>query len=216
VQLTHVIASGADLRQAGLHLSQRLGFTLSRGETDSSLRVVLEQGYLQLEETPAGEWFWQRTALADPSGYLPPQAAMEPERARAVVTHTNTAIGLLGVMQMVPDVAKAVAQYERRLGVRSQQPFSYGSLGVRGQSVPVGAGQFISLVTATADKGPGARLLRESPHDIFAVIVRVASVRTAAETLRKGAVYGFMDDFGRLVTDAALPGYGVMIFEEMA
>lgn len=231
--LNHAAAAGPDLREAALHLSTRLGFTLCRGDHEHHLRILFGDGYLDLLGEPeAGEWHWSAFSLASAQGAQPevilhprafpslgqplrPQAGMEPERARAAVIHANTAIALAGVMVMVPEahLAETVQAYERLTGVQAGAPFSDSALGVTGQTIPLANGQRISVVAASMGTGPAARFAVHAPAGVFAVVVRVGSIKAAADCLRNGSVYSYRSD-EKLVTSSALPGFGGLIFEE--
>lgn len=266
LELDHVVAAGADLRAAAIYMSQRMGFTLSRGSNDRHLRILLAHGRLELAQQDGTDWQWSRfhlrtrdimaamTAmrgrgfepsepvpmggtggapaayemeLSYPNPALPlvtqpvgpprPQDAMEPERARAAVEHANTAVALTEVMVLAPDRGPVVEFYERLAGEKAGRVFSDGSLGIEGQTIPLGGGKRVSVVTAPFGTGPAARFAAEAKTGVFAVTVRVRSVRAAAEALRNGAVSSFFQD-GRLVTSAAFPGdyFGThtLIFEE--
>lgn len=235
--LDHVTAVGSDLREGAVHLGQRLGFTLSRTEDPLNLRVLFQEGHLDLRQEEVFQWHLTRFTMRleglspaqegvlseqAPKGTLPlrvapdsprrPQEEMEPGRAAAAVQHANTAVGLAGIMLLVPEVEPAVALYERLLGVSAGEPFSDSTLGVEGRSIPVGEQQRISLVTAASGTGPAARVRREIHSGICGVIIRVQSLQAVRESLRKGAVYAFANE-GSLVTSSAVPGYGMMLFE---
>lgn len=63
LDLDHIVARGTGLMDAAGHLSRRLGFTLSRGESEQHLRIVLQEGYLDLYEQPEKIWHWSEFTL---------------------------------------------------------------------------------------------------------------------------------------------------------
>ncbi len=233
--INHVSAAGLTLRDAALYLQQRLGFTISRGDSPTELRAVFEDGYLELRQEGYA-WEWSRFTLRSPdpdpaaaifaqtlSAVLPevisppvplrPQDAMEPDRARAVVQHANTAIGLAGVMVIVKDLNAAVPIYEEALGAKAGEPFEDNILGITARDIPLSGGQRITVATASLGTGAAAHFAGEKPAGIFAPIIRVRSLKAAADALRQGATYSYYTE-DRLVTSEGLPGLGALIFEE--
>lgn len=224
--INHVVAGGADLRTAALHL-QRLGFAISRVNHETHLRIVMEQGYIDLFEDE-GPWRWRRAWLrglsraagpgTDDLRLLPegagirPQDDMEPGRAAAVVAHANTSIELTGVWVLVADAAASAAGYAAILGGPPAESVDDSALGVTGSRFRLEGGHSIVVVSATYGTGVAERFLHEQPLGIFALAIRVQSEKAAAEALRQSGVYSFRSE-GRLVTSNALPGLGLLLFE---
>lgn len=151
--------------------------------------------------------------LIQPAGGLRPQDRMEPERARAVTTHANTATTLGGVMVLVPETEPVVALYEQLLGRRADAGIRDHALGVEGQSLTVGEGKAVSIVSATYGTGPADWFRNEFRAGLFAVVIRVQSLPAAAEALRNAGVYSFFHE-GALITSAALPGFGLLVLAQ--
>jgi len=215
VELDHISAAGPDLKEAARWLSLRMGFTISRGADESHLRIILDTGYLELRQDEAPAWRWTTPLpvhLPAPGGPRP-QDLMEPERAKAVTTHANTAIGLGGVLIVVPEIEPVIADYEESLGHKAGPEYRSSVLGITAREISLPGGLRVVVGTASFGTGPAIRFAAHHKSGIFAPIIKVRSLQAAADALRKGAVYSFYDD-KMLVTSAAMPEMATaMIFE---
>jgi len=214
-ELDHIAAAGPDLKEAARWLSLRMGFTISRAVDENHLRVVFERGYLDLSQDSASAWRWTTPLPVQLSTTIVarPQDAMEPARAAAVISHVNTAVGIVGVLIIVPEVEPIIAGYEQQFGHPAGPEYRSSVLGITAREINLPGGFRVAVGTASFGTGPAIRFAAHHRSGIFAPIIRVRSIQAAADALRKGSVYSFYD--GRmLVTSAAMPEMETaMIFE---
>lgn len=151
--------------------------------------------------------------LLERTGSPRPQDDMEPARAAAVVQHANSAVALAGVMLLVPELEPAVRLYEGLLGAQAGDLYEDSVLGIEGRDIPFGNGKRVSIVRGNIGTGSVSTYQHHAGSGIFALIIKVRSLKAAAEALRQGAVYGFYNE-RFFFTNDGLPGYGSIMFEE--
>lgn len=93
----------------------------------------------------------------------------------------------------VEDITKAVALYEKTLGLRAGDIFSGGGGAMRGSFVPVGETARLELVQPLSPKSRTARLVAEKGYGIVHIALRVADLDKAVEELRAAGLT-FLDE----------------------
>jgi len=110
---------------------------------------------------------------------------LDDPRARRMLSHRNTALGLRAVWFAVPDLAVASKAYDS-IGLPRARAFSDVQLGADGQVFGAGLGE-IWLVAPGSPDGKVADFLRDrGGPGILGVTLAVGSVATAARVIEEG------------------------------